>query len=188
MAVLPGAGLAAGSARAAVTALHSALETPPQDAHPSCSTRLKALEPVVATVFDTDAIARLVLRGHGSALSAAQRAAFLSALRDNIALSYARHFAGGTNQAFAIGGEEPQGRFVRIRAHLPRSGQPAMTFDYLLHEAGGWRIVNVFADGVSDAALRRTQYDSLIGERGIDGLIGFVESQNNDLRRECIGG
>ena len=55
-------------------------------------------------------------------------------------------------------------------------------------KADGWRIVNVFADGVSDAAVRRSQYDSLVGERGIDGLIGFVESQNKNLLRECNGG
>lgn len=187
MALSPGAGMAADGARAAVAQLHAALETQPQESPQSCSTRVAMIGPVIAAVFDTAAIARLVLRTHWTALDESRRTAFVAALQENIALNYGRHFAGGAGQRFVIDGEEPQGRFVRVRARLPRTDQPAVTFDYLLHEADGWRIVNVFADGVSDAAVRRSQYDSLVGERGIDGLIGFVESQNKNLLRECNG-
>lgn len=188
MALQPGTGMAGEGARAAVAELHAALETPPQEPLRSCGARMSTLAPVVAAVFDTAAIARLVLRTHWPALDESRRAAFVAALQDNIVLNYARHFGNGTSQRFTIEGEEAQGRFVRVRARLPRSGQPAVTFDYLLHEADGWRIVNVFTDGVSDAAVRRSQYDSLVGERGIDDLIGFVESQNKNLLRECNGG
>lgn len=187
LALLPGTGTAASGARAAVDELHAALEASPHDPPGSCNWRAATLTPVVAAVFDAAAIARLVLRTHWSTADESQHAAFVAALQDNIVLSYARHFGNGAGQRFVIDGEEPQGRFVRIRAQLPRSGQPAVTFDYLLHEADGWRIVNVFADGVSDAAVRRSQYDSLVGERGIDGLIRFVESQNKNLLRECNG-
>lgn len=183
LAAVPGAAAADDGARAAVERLHGALAATRSD---GCAGRLAALATVVPASFDTEAIARLVLRSHWDALSPAQRTAFTAALRDNIALNYARQFVIGAGDRFVIDGEQPQGRHLKVTARLQRSGQPAVSFDYLLqHGPDGWRIVNVFADGVSDAAVRRTQYDSLVRERGIDGPTGFVEAQNSDLRRAC---
>jgi len=40
-----------------------------------------------------------------------------------------------------------------------------------------WGIVNVIAQGVSDLALKRTEYDAVISAQGIDPLIAKLDAK-----------
>jgi phospholipid transport system substrate-binding protein len=56
---------------------------------------------------------------------------------------------------------------------------------YLLQEdAQGWRTVNIVADGVSDLALKRAEYQRLFASGGIEGLIAELEQQTERLARD----
>jgi phospholipid transport system substrate-binding protein len=66
-----------------------------------------------------------------------------------------------------------------------RANQPDVSLEYLLHQAdGGWRIINVVADGVSDLALKRAEYQRLYASGGIDGLLAALEEQTQRLARD----
>ena len=63
----------------------------------------------------------------------------------------------------------------------PSDGEP-VRLDYVVQPAqDGWRIANVVANGVSELALRRAEYDAVMAAEGFEALIGRLEHQIADL-------
>ena len=46
-------------------------------------------------------------------------------------------------------------------------------------------MINVIADGVSDLALRSSQYDQIYKERGFDGLLAWIRGQDKKTLADC---
>jgi len=40
-----------------------------------------------------------------------------------------------------------------------------------------WRIINIIANGVSDLALKRSEYTDVLSRKGFDALIGLMEQK-----------
>jgi phospholipid transport system substrate-binding protein len=51
----------------------------------------------------------------------------------------------------------------------------------LQQDGDDWRIINIVADGVSDLALKRAEYQRLFASGGIEGLIAEIERQTDRL-------
>ena len=50
--------------------------------------------------------------------------------------------------------------------------------DYILGQGKeGWRIINVLADGVSDLALKRVEYRSILSKKGFPVLIDMLKKK-----------
>ena len=51
-------------------------------------------------------------------------------------------------------------------------------FDYMMKKKGDtWRIINIIANGVSDLALKRSEYTDVLSRKGFDALIGLMEQK-----------
>jgi phospholipid transport system substrate-binding protein len=73
---------------------------------------------------------------------------------------------------------------VHVKTAIARADQPDVSLEYLLQQGdAGWRIINVIADGVSDLALKRAEYQRLFAAGGIEGLIEELERQTQRLER-----
>jgi phospholipid transport system substrate-binding protein len=69
-----------------------------------------------------------------------------------------------------------------VTAAVGRANGEPVTLEYLLHESDGrFRIINIVADGVSDLALKRAEYQAALAAGTLDDLIGRLESQAQDL-------
>ena len=78
----------------------------------------------------------------------------------------------------------PEAGRAQVTTGVARSGQPDVSFEYLLQQKGGsWRIVNIVADGVSDLALKRAEYQRILGSGTLDSLIKELEAQTEKLRQ-----
>jgi len=65
-----------------------------------------------------------------------------------------------------------------VRTVIIDSDGDETSLDYLLtRERGEWRIVNVVAAGVSDISLKRSEYATVIGQEGIEGLIAKLKAK-----------
>jgi phospholipid transport system substrate-binding protein len=53
----------------------------------------------------------------------------------------------------------------------------------LQQDETGWRIVNIIADGVSDLALKRAEYQRVFASGGLDGLLAELNAQTENLRK-----
>ena len=73
---------------------------------------------------------------------------------------------------------------MQVSDGVARAGQADVSLEYLLQQdAMGWRIINIVADGVSDLALKRAEYQRVFASGGIDGLVAELEQQSERLAR-----
>lgn len=184
---LAGVAQAASVPGAAVTAFHDVLIANMKNGEKlGCSGRIQTLAPAVDADFDLPYLAQRVLRRQWKDLTEDQRKQFIDTFRELVVGTYASQFARYGGESFTTLDTQDLAdgtRLVHAKLSLPR-GEP-VSFDYVLHDSGGWQIVNVVADGVSDLALRSTQYDRAFKAGGFDGLMKLLQTQIKGNKNDC---
>jgi len=140
--------------------------------------RYKTLEPLIVATHDLPYIAEFALRRQWPQLAEADRMRFIAAFQRLSVMTYAARFVNVGPNTFRpiVSGAAAEG----ARAQ----GQPDVSFEYLLQQGGGgWRIVNIVADGVSDLALKRAEYQRILASGTLDTLIKELEGQTERLRQ-----
>jgi phospholipid transport system substrate-binding protein len=176
---------AAGSAADTVTTFHRILlDTMRDGASLGCSGRAQRLTPAIDTAFDLPALSALALRRRWSTLDDAQRQAFTASFRKLAIATYASRFATFSGERFETRDTVKQADGTElVHARLYPSKSDPVSFDYVLHDnSGQWKIINVIADGVSDLALRSTQYEQIMRQRGYDGLMLELKTQTENAQ------
>jgi phospholipid transport system substrate-binding protein len=156
-------------------------------AKPTIDERYRALEPLIVTTHDLPYIAEFALRRQWPSLTEGARQRFVDAFRRLSVMTYAARFGNVAPDAFRAleVGEPDAGGRVQVTTAIKREGQTDVPLDYLLQEgAQGWRIINIVADGVSDLALKRAEYQRVFASGGIEGLIAELEQQTERLERD----
>ena len=182
------AGVSAASeepATAPVEALHDALiETMKAGgARRDAASRARSLAPVVRGVFDFARLSRIVLGKHWDGLESGQRARMEDAFARYTVANYAARFDAWSGERFETTGTRAlkRGRVV-VRTVLRLAGGATVRFDYVVRPGrDGWRILNVVAEGVSELALRRAEYDTVMATGGFETLIGRIERRIDEL-------
>lgn len=138
---------------------------------------------IIPTTHDLSYIGRVAIGRHWRDLTDDQRRRYIEAFSELSVVIYASRFDGYTNQHFEVIEEIalPRER-IKIKGNLIiRSGEDHQ-FEYLLHQREGqWRIINIVVDGVSDLALKRSVYASVIRRKGVSGLITTLEESISEL-------
>lgn len=170
---------------APVARLHQALLALSADA--GCEAQIARVAAAVDASYDLPGIARRMLGTHWSGLGDEQQQAFVERLRQSMVLQYVSRFGRAEGLRFRDDGEQAQAaERVRVDALLQRPNGTPVRLQYLVQRDGArWRIVNVVADGVSDAALRRVQYDAVVRREGVEGLLSLLAAQNRELREQA---
>ena len=149
--------------------------------------RYRALEPVIVATHDLPYIAEFALRRQWSSLGDADRQRFVAAFQRLSVMTYAARFqavGADTFRAIAAAPADSSGR-VQVSTAVKRADQPDVSLEYLLQQdAQGWRIINVVADGVSDLALKRAEYQRVLTAGSIDDLVKYVDEQTAQLERK----
>ena len=158
-----------------------------QGAALGCAGRSARIATAVDGGFDLPYLASKVMRRQWKTLSEAQRAQFTATFRDLVLATYASQFAKfGGEQFETLATRELADGTRQVNAKLRLVSANPVNFDYVLHEVNGeWRIINVVADGVSDLAIRASQYDKAYKSVGFDGLLKQIESQTAANRKGC---
>jgi phospholipid transport system substrate-binding protein len=169
------------SPTATVKSLQQALVAASRDrTGATAAERYRALEPAIVATHDLPYIAEFALRRQWSSLPDGDRERFVAAFQRLSVMTYAARFGDVAPDVFRsveAGPPDANGR-VQVTTAIKREGQPDVPLEYLLQQdAGGWKIINVIADGVSDLALKRAEYQRLFADSGIDGLIAALEQQ-----------
>jgi phospholipid transport system substrate-binding protein len=69
---------------------------------------------------------------------------------------------------------------VATRLIVP--SETPVSLNYVLHRGkDGWQIINILAEGVSDLALQRSQYQQVMQSTGFDGLLTHLAKKTDDL-------
>jgi phospholipid transport system substrate-binding protein len=148
--------------------------------------RYRTLEPIIVDTHNLPYIAEFALRRQWSSLTEDQRQRFVAAFQRLSVMTYAVRFGNVAPDAFRrleAGTPDANGR-VQVTTAIKRESQPDVTLEYLLQQDGeDWKIINIVADGVSDLALKRAEYQRVFSSGGIEGLIAELEKQTERLQR-----
>jgi len=148
--------------------------------------RMAALTPLIENTHDLAYMARMTIKNHWNALDDEQRKQFVSTFGGLSVATYASRFRDLANVKFRTVNERemPRGR-VEIQTELIDNNADIVALDYILHEsADGWRIINILADGVSDLALKRTQYRQILETQDFTALLQHLQRQRADLAED----
>ena len=171
-------------ATAPVETLHHALiEVMKAGARHDAASRARTLAPVVRGVFDFARLSRIVLGKHRDRLGPGQRARMADTFARYTVANYAARFDAWSGERFETTGTRAlkRGR-VAVRTLLHLAGGETIRLDYVVRPGqDGWRIVNVVAEGVSELALRRAEYDTLMATGSFETLIGRIERRIAEL-------
>ncbi len=150
------------------------------------SGRLELLAPVIRQTHDLEAIIRSVLGTHWAELSPEQQQAITRTFQENSIATYADRFNQYNGEHFRIVEQRPLPRErILVRSQFIQTGSNPINFDYVLHQTNeGWRIINIVVDGVSDLALKRSEYNAILQKNGINALIDMLEQNTARIEQD----
>lgn len=160
------------AAVAVVERLHDALLGVMQADDLEFAERRARLAPVIADVYDAEAILRMSLGRRWRELGEREREDLLDLQGELILSTYARRFDGYSGQRFVTEGtaEAPRDSVV-VRSRIAQPNGDDVRLDYVLIDRGeGFRIFNVVANGFSEIATRRAEYSAIYARGGAEAL------------------
>ncbi len=169
-----------------VEALHaSMLDTMKNSETLGYSGRFEKLGTALGRSFDLAFMAQKAVGRSWKKFTPAERTHWLASFERLTAANYAGRFTGFSGQSFETNGVEPSSHdtlIVRTQLHNPEEDE-IIALNYRLRETpAGWRIIDVYLNGtVSELALRRAEYSSLIKRNGFQSLVESVDRRVAEL-------
>jgi phospholipid transport system substrate-binding protein len=115
-----------------------------------------------------------------------QKARLVEEFKTLIVRTYSSALASYSNQKFDFRPlrSKPTDTDVTVNVRILQTGAQPVTIDYDMEKRpSGWKVWDVRVAGVSLVANYRTEFDNVIRENGIDGLIRTLQSKNSALER-----
>lgn len=175
--------VSAGQARAAedpgqqVDALHAVLVQAMKHGG-TLAERTTIVDDQVLALFDFETIARISVGREWTRMQAPDQARLIDLLRRLSVATYADRFDKFEGQRFERQGVQTSRSGSVVKTVIVRSNGERVSLHYYFR-AG--KIFNVVADGVSDLALRRSDYGSILKREGLPALFKHVEDNVAEL-------
>lgn len=171
-----------------VDALHSALLGIMKEADTlGYEGRFARLEPVLNELFDIPFMAKKSVGRHWKTVDDQKQERLLATFRRFTIANYAGRFSDYSDQYFETLKvvESTHGTFL-VHTRLVSPNGETVQLNYRLRPVDdGWRIIDVYLNGtVSELALRRSEYSSLIQREGFDSLLTALDERISVLESE----
>jgi phospholipid transport system substrate-binding protein len=129
--------------------------------------------------FDLETIGRFVLAKYWRSASPDQQADYLSVFSEYVLRTYARRLGGYGNEQFKITSARPLGnRDAIVLTEISRQAGPPITAGWRVR--GGdtdYKIIDVMVEGVSMAATQRSEFETIVRDQGLVGLIEILRAK-----------
>jgi len=142
----------------------------------------EALNAIWLDAFDVDGIARAVLGKNWKKASDEQRKAYMEVFPKYVAKLYAIQFSNYEGQTFAVKGSKTtsDGSAV-VNAEIDTPNSDPIKLDFIVASTDqGLKVTDVKVEGVSLLVTKRSEFDSVIAQKGIDGLIQAMRQKVNE--------
>ena len=135
------------------------------------------------------AIAQIALGSHWKTLNDEQKNAFIDRLTELSIATYAAQFNGYSGESFKYDSEQGmKSNRITLRYQLVAPKEKPVVFEYVLGQSNGqWAIINIVVDGISDLALKKAQYTSVIEREGFDNLLNKLSQKIYDYANNNSG-
>ncbi|MGH0036238.1 MAG: ABC transporter substrate-binding protein [Myxococcota bacterium] len=151
--------------------------------------RYDELAPVLEQSFDLGFMAEKSVGRHWKRLDSESQRRWLEVFERLTTANYAGRFNAFTGESFETLGEEPAAHetvVVQTRLVLPKDEDVQLNYR-LRRTPEGWRIVDIYLNGtVSELALRRSEYSSVLKRDGFDTLVAQLDQKVANLSNEKV--
>ena len=143
------------------------------------SEREKQIRDLLRKNFALDTIGRFVMSRAWRTATPEQRDEYLNLFSEYVLRTYSRRLGGYANETFAIESAKPLGRrdavvLTEIKRH---AGQPLKAGWRVRDTKKGFKIIDVIVEGVSMAATQRSEFETIVREHGVAGLIETLRAK-----------
>jgi phospholipid transport system substrate-binding protein len=146
--------------------------------------RARLLAPAVEQAFDLPGMTRTAVGSRWSSFSAEEQRTVAEAFRRYTVASYAHNFNGFSGQSFTTNRVEAQGEDKVVITTLNNPGGDPVNLTYRMRQAnGGWRIIDVLHDSISELAIRRSEFSGAVRQGGAALLVQRMNEQSDRLMR-----
>jgi phospholipid transport system substrate-binding protein len=153
-----------------------------QAARLSVRERDRRFAPVFAAVFDIPTMTRLAVGQAWKGFSAEQQATIRDAFARFIVADYASQIKDYSGESFVVDPQttpESRGGGEIVKTKLLQPGGRTVSINYLVR---GERVIDIYLNGtISDLALRRDEFASIIASGGADALIKRLRDRTDSL-------
>jgi phospholipid transport system substrate-binding protein len=153
-----------------------------QAARLSVRERDRRFAPVFAAVFDIPTMTRLAVGQAWKGFSAEQQATIRDAFARFIVADYASQIKDYSGESFVVDPQttpESRGGGEIVKTKLLQPGGRTVSINYLIR---GERVIDIYLNGtISDLALRRDEFASIIASGGADALIKRLRDRTDSL-------
>lgn len=129
--------------------------------------------------FDLETIGRFVLSKYWRTASPDQQSEYLSVFSEYVLRTYARRLGGYGNEQFKITSSKPlTARDALVTTEIARPSGPPITAGWRVRDTdNSYKIIDVMVEGVSMAATQRSEFETIVRDHGLVGLIEILRAK-----------
>lgn len=144
----------------------------------SLDVKKQKMEALFTDKVDLDFVAKFALGKHWRAATPAQQAAYVTAYKPFILKNYAGRLSRYSGQTYTLKNTRSEGSEAVVSMEIVDPDGQNVLVDYRLNEvAGTYRIVDITVEGVSLLTTQRSEFNSIVDQKGVDGLIDALKAQ-----------
>src|SRR2546428_12348694 len=145
---------------------------------------IQVIEAKVLPHFNFSAMTALAMGQNWNKATPEQRKRLVEEFRTLLVRTYASALAAYAEQRFDFRPlrAKPSDTDVTVQVRVLQPGSQPVPIDYSMEKtASGWKVYDVMVGGVSLVANYRTEFNNVVRESGIDGLIKNLNAKNRSL-------
>lgn len=147
--------------------------------------RIERLTPLMKETFDLEFMASKTVSREWRKLSDEDKARWIDAFTRLTTANYAGRFTGFKGEEFVTLGQQEAARGTEmVLSKIVVPDDKDVQLNYRLRKKDGvWKVIDIYLDGtVSELALRRAEYSSVLKNEGYEQLVATVETKIEDLK------
>ena len=150
------------------------LEAVKQSKSAGVQARAHRMQPAIEQSFDLEAMARLTIGEAWTQMSPADRTSVVAALGRFTAARYAQEFDG--ERCVVDPSVVNRGPDKLVKSQVVGGGDSASVNYRLRESGGGWKVIDVFYNGVSQLAVQRADFAQVVRTGGATGLVAKLNA------------
>lgn len=144
---------------------------------------MKLAEEKVLPYIDFEEAARLAVGRSWAQASAEQKGRLVAEFRNMLVRTYMNAIGAYRGQTLTVlpwrAGKAVPSDETTVHAQYRRANGQRLPIDFTMHRAdGGWKVFDFAVDGVSLVLVYRSEFDAILKQEGVDGLIQRLAEKN----------
>ena len=169
----------AGTAKQFVDDLASQVLTIVRDKAVPKEDKTRKIETLFTDKVDIDFVAKFALGKHWREATPQQRTGYVAAYKPFILKNYAGRLTRYSGQTYTLKNARNEGDVSVVIMDINDPNGQNVTVEYRMRDAGAGRfkVVDIIVEGVSLLTTQRSEFDAMVDQKGIDGLIEALRKQ-----------